>query len=54
MQFDHLDPGQGELPPEYGPRFQGGARVMTHLAVQVPAPGGIDWDVEEGDWALDY
>jgi quercetin dioxygenase-like cupin family protein len=27
---------------------------MTHLAVQVTEPGDIDWDVDEGDWAVDY
>ena len=27
---------------------------MTHLSVQVTAPGDIDWDVDEGDWAEDY
>lgn len=27
---------------------------MTHLTIQVTAPGDIDWDVEEGDWAEDY
>ena len=28
--------------------------AMTHLAFQVSAPGDIDWDVDEGDWARDY
>lgn len=28
--------------------------AMTHLTVQVTAPGDIDWDVDEGDWASDY
>jgi quercetin dioxygenase-like cupin family protein len=27
---------------------------MTHLTVQVPEPGYIDWEVDEGDWAVDY
>ena len=27
---------------------------MTHLTVQVTAPGDIEWDVEEGDWAEGY
>ncbi len=27
---------------------------MTHLTVQVTAPGDIDWDVDEGDWADAY
>jgi quercetin dioxygenase-like cupin family protein len=27
---------------------------MTHLVVQVTAPGDIDWDVDEGDWAAGY
>ena len=27
---------------------------MTHLTVQVMAPGDIEWDVDEGDWASDY
>lgn len=27
---------------------------MTHLTVQVTEPGDIDWDVDEGDWAVDY
>lgn len=27
---------------------------MTHLTVQVTAPGDIDWDVDEEDWARDY
>jgi quercetin dioxygenase-like cupin family protein len=27
---------------------------MTHLTVQVTAPGDIDWDVDEGDWAGGY
>ena len=27
---------------------------MTHLAVQVNAPGDIDWEVDEGDWAGGY
>ena len=28
--------------------------AMTHITVQVTAPGDIDWDVDEGDWAADY
>ena len=28
--------------------------AMTHLTVQVTAPGDIDWDVDEGDWASNY
>jgi quercetin dioxygenase-like cupin family protein len=28
--------------------------AMTHLTVQVTAPGDIDWEVDEGDWARDY
>ncbi len=24
---------------------------MTHLTVQVTAPGDVDWEVDEGDWA---
>ena len=24
---------------------------MTHVTVQVTGPDGIDWDVDEGDWA---
>jgi len=27
---------------------------MTHLTVQVTAPGDIGWDVDEEDWASDY
>lgn len=27
---------------------------MTHVTVQASASGGIDWDVEERDWADDY
>ncbi len=27
---------------------------MTHLTVQITAPGDIEWDVDEGDWADDY
>ncbi len=27
---------------------------MTHLTVQASASGGIDWDVEERDWAEGY
>jgi quercetin dioxygenase-like cupin family protein len=27
--------------------------AMSHLTVQVTAPGDIDWDVEERDWASD-
>ena len=27
---------------------------MTHVTVQVTGPDGIDWDVDEGDWATDY
>ncbi len=27
---------------------------MSHLTVQVTAPGDIDWDVDERDWASDY
>jgi quercetin dioxygenase-like cupin family protein len=27
---------------------------MTHLTVRVTAPGDIDWDVDEGDWADAY
>jgi quercetin dioxygenase-like cupin family protein len=27
---------------------------LTHLTVQVPEPGYIDWEVDEGDWAVDY
>ena len=27
---------------------------MSHVTVQVTAPGDIDWDVDEGDWASDY
>ena len=27
---------------------------LTHLTVQVTAPGDIDWDVDEGDWAAGY
>lgn len=27
---------------------------MSHLTVQVTAPGDIDWDVDEADWASDY
>jgi quercetin dioxygenase-like cupin family protein len=130
MEFDTIDSGKGELPPESQPHFQGQARfqrftspfgerpavfavhfdagartrphlhrsgqvlhvtagrgivagragrqvvlpgdvvtvepdewhwhggtpdtAMTHLTVQVTAPGDIDWDVDEGDWASDY
>ena len=130
MEFDHVDRSQGRLPEEYGPHFQGQARVqrfaspfgdrpavlavhfeagartrphvhrsgqvlyvtagegvvadrsgrrtvrpgdvvtvepeewhwhggapqtaMTHLTVQVTAPGDVDWDVDEGDWASGY
>ena len=130
MDFAHVDPGQGELPDEYKPHFQGEARFqrfaspfgerpavfavhfdaggrtrphvhrsgqvlhvtdgegivadrsgrrgvhpgdgvtveadewhwhggtptspMTHLTVQVTAPGDIEWDVDEGDWAEGY
>jgi quercetin dioxygenase-like cupin family protein len=28
--------------------------AMTHLTVQVRVPGDVVWDVDEGDWALDY
>lgn len=28
--------------------------AMTHLTIQVTAPGDIDWDVDEGDWASGY
>jgi quercetin dioxygenase-like cupin family protein len=28
--------------------------AMTHLTVQVTAPGDIDWDVDEGDWSGGY
>ncbi|CAN5636785.1 hypothetical protein BH20ACT1_BH20ACT1_09400 [soil metagenome] len=28
--------------------------TMTHVTVQSSASGGIDWDVEERDWADDY
>ena len=28
--------------------------AMTHLTVQVTEPGDIDWDVDEGDWSVDY
>lgn len=36
--------------------WHGGApdSPMTHLTVQVTAPGDIDWDVDEGDWADGY
>ncbi len=27
---------------------------MTHLSVQMTAPGDIDWDVDEGDWGSGY
>lgn len=27
---------------------------MTHVTVQMTGPDGIDWDVDEGDWARDY
>lgn len=27
---------------------------MTHVTVQSSASGGIDWDVEERDWAEGY
>jgi quercetin dioxygenase-like cupin family protein len=26
---------------------------MTHVTVQMSGPEGIDWDVDEGDWAAD-
>jgi len=28
--------------------------AMTHLTIQVTAPGDVDWDVDEGDWAGGY
>lgn len=28
--------------------------AMTHLSIHVTAPGDIEWDVDEGDWARDY
>jgi quercetin dioxygenase-like cupin family protein len=28
--------------------------AMNHLSVQVTEPGDIDWDVDEGDWSVDY
>lgn len=28
--------------------------AMTHLTVQVTAPGDIEWEVDEADWADDY
>lgn len=28
--------------------------AMTHVTVQLPGPGSIDWDVDEGDWAAGY
>ena len=27
---------------------------MTHLTVQMPGSGDVEWDVEEGDWAEGY
>jgi quercetin dioxygenase-like cupin family protein len=27
---------------------------MTHLTIQVTERGDIDWDVDEGDWAVDH
>lgn len=36
--------------------WHGGApdSPMTHLTVQMTGPGSIDWDVDEGDWAVGY
>lgn len=33
--------------------WHGGTResAMSHLTVQVTAPGDVDWEVDEGDWA---
>lgn len=28
--------------------------AMTHLTIQVTAPGDVDWDVDEEDWASNY
>ncbi len=28
--------------------------AMTHVTVQMAGPEETDWDVDEGDWALDY
>ncbi len=28
--------------------------AMTHLTIQVTAPGDVDWDVDEEDWASGY
>ena len=28
--------------------------AMTHLTIQVTAPGDIDWEVDERDWATGY